>query len=47
VVAGFLSEVGVDDVLFAEPAGSLLFAESANTVADLLLCNDMMEVGLG
>jgi hypothetical protein len=47
VVAGFLPEVGVEDVLFAGPVGTVLFAEFANITADYLRCNGMMEVGLG
>jgi hypothetical protein len=37
----------VEDVLFAGPVGTVLFAEFANITADCLRCNGMMEVGLG
>jgi hypothetical protein len=47
VVARFLPEVGVEDVLFAGPTGSVLFAEFVNTVPDWLWCNGTMEVGFG
>jgi hypothetical protein len=47
VVARFLPEVGVEDVLFAGPTGSVLFAEFVNTVPDWLRCNGTIEVGLG
>jgi hypothetical protein len=56
VVVGFLSEVGVEDMLFEGLAGSILFAELegnilfvkfAKIVADWLQCSGMMGVGLG
>jgi hypothetical protein len=47
VVVGFLPELGVEDMLFVELAGNILFVWFEKTAGDWLWCNGMTIVGLG